>query len=491
MLSSLSFILNGKIVRLDMSPRTGMSEANISPITTVLNYLRSLPSHKGVKEGCAEGDCGACTVVVGELSDDGTTLYYRSVDSCLVFLPMIHGKQLITVEELAPSGLARDKGELHPVQQAMVETGGSQCGYCTPGFIMAMFALFKSKGNPSRAEIDDALTGNLCRCTGYRPIVEAAAKSCVSGAKDHFTKNESEIARMLRAIPKESLHVKSATQEYFQPRTLREALDFKQSQPDCIVICGATDVALRVTKKHELLQTILDLSKIDELRGIKDDTSEVRIGAAATLSDLMPHAKKHFPALHDILSVFGSLQIRNLATLGGNLGTASPIGDTLPVLIAYNASVVLQNLDGEREVPMDEFLIGYRQTARKRDELITQVIIPKLSNGVVVKSYKVSKRKDLDIATVSAAFRLERDGGKKIGSIKLAYGGMADRTKRATRVEEFLQGKQWLRGVVEEAMPMIEMEFTPISDARGGAEFRRVVAKNLLLKFWNETTAMD
>jgi xanthine dehydrogenase small subunit len=472
-MNPVTFILNGEIVRIEFD------EKRITPTTTLLNYLRDLPNHKGVKEGCAEGDCGACTVVLAERTDT-STLRYRAVDSCLVFLPMVHGKQVVTVEDL------KVQNQLHPVQQAMVETGGSQCGYCTPGFIMSMFALYKSQHQPSRLQIDDALTGNLCRCTGYRPIVEATAQSCVHGGNDHITANEAAVAGMLSAIPNESVHIKTVDQEYVRPKTLREAMEFKRKHPDAIVICGATDVALRVTKKHEVLGTILDLSSIDALKKITDDDATLRIGASATLSDMMPFAQKHFPALHDMLSVFGSLQIRNLATLGGNLGTASPIGDTLPVLMAYNATVALESIDGKREVSLDEFVVGYRKTVRKLNELITQIIIPKLMDGVSVRSYKISKRKDLDISTVSAGFRLELNGGKTIESVKLVYGGMADRTKRAEVTEKFLAGKTWTRSVVEEAMTVLENEFTPISDARGSAEFRRVVARNLLLKFWSE-----
>jgi xanthine dehydrogenase small subunit len=477
---TVQFVLDGGVVEIDFQ-----NPAGPSPTTTVLNYLRSLATHKGVKEGCAEGDCGACTVVLGEIGDGGK-FSYRSVDSCLVFLPMIHGKQLVTVENLTDR-----QGELHPVQQTMVETGGSQCGYCTPGIIMSMFALYKSKDHPSRADIDDALTGNLCRCTGYRPIVEAAATSCVQDGRDHLTQSESQVATKLAGLGKSSLHIHTPRQEYVQPRSLTEALRFKKSHPHAIVLCGATDVALRVTKRRELLATVLDVSFVPELRVVARDSTGIRIGAAVTLSTVADTIAEDFPALRQMLAVFGSLQIRNLATLGGNLGTASPIGDMLPVLMAYKANVVLRSESGSRTVPMDEFVVGYRKTVRRPDELITEIQLPVLANGAIVKSYKVSKRKDLDISTLSAGFRLELNGGRTIEQIMLAYGGMAERARRASTVERFLVGKAWSRHTVEEAIPMIETEFTPISDARGGAEFRMVAAKNLLLKFWNDVGIMN
>ena len=471
--SSISFVLDGQLVSLDFQDPAG---PNLT--TTVLNYLRGLPSHKGVKEGCAEGDCGACTVVLGDLSDG--KLAYRAVDSCLVFLPMIHGKQLITIENLKTA-------DLHPVQQAMVETGGSQCGYCTPGITMSLFSLYKTKNHPDRAEIDDCLTGNLCRCTGYKPIIEAAAQSCVHKTVDHFTDSEPETVRLLQSIPQGSVHIRTSRQEYWRPATLAEALDLKSKHPAALVLSGATDLALRVTKKHELLKEIIDAGGLAELRKVETEPSVLRIGAGVSLSTLMDTAQNDLPALYDMLMVFGSRQIRNLGTLGGNLGTASPVGDLLPVLMAYNAGVVLQSSRGAREVALDDYFTGYRETVREPHELIVSVIIPRSQNGAIVKSYKVSKRKDLDISTVSSAFRLELDKSRIVKRMKLAYGGMAERPKRATRTETFLTGKLWQREVVEDAMDVLDEEFTPIFDARSGAAFRTIAARNLLLKFWSET----
>lgn len=481
MSSDVSFVLDGSITTVEFPP-----DGSLTPTTTVLNYLRDLPEHRGVKEGCAEGDCGACTVVLGDVTPSGT-MRYRAVDSCLVFLPMLHGKHLLTVENLRSTD-----GALHPVQLSMVETGGSQCGFCTPGIIMSLFALYRNTHHPSRTHIDDALTGNLCRCTGYRPIIEAAAAACVHGGKDHLHSTEQEIATLIGTMPHESIHIKTSHQEYYQPVTLKEALDLKHRHPETIVINGATDIALRVTKKHEVLKRIIDLSAVEELRSVSEDESSLTLGGGLPLTDVLAKVNGLFPALSDMLSVFGSVQIRNLATLGGNLGTASPIGDALPVLMSYNARVVLQSISGKREVPVSDFVKGYRQTDRRIDELITGVVLPKLPPHTVVRSYKVSKRKDLDISTLSSGFRLRLNPRNNVvESIRLAYGGMADRVKRARTVEQFLIGKRWERETVEQAMQMMDTEFTPIADARSGAEFRRVAARNLLLKFWSETESVS
>lgn len=476
MQSAITFVLDGRLHRIDFR------QPGLRPTTTVLQFLRSLPTHKGVKEGCAEGDCGACTVVFGQVNQDGR-IRYRSVDSCLVFLPMLHGKQLITVENVCS-----ETGALHPVQQAMVDHDGSQCGFCTPGFIMSMLALYKSQSHPSRHEIDDALTGNLCRCTGYRPIIAAAAEACAQKGQDHFSSNEAHVAALLKSIPSGSVHIQTEDQHYHRPATLAEAVSLKHRYPEALIISGATDVALRVTKRHELLPAILDISGTEELREVSDAADSIHLGAGMVLSDVMGAIENTFPALHSMLSVFGSQQIRNLATIGGNLGTASPIGDTLPVLIAYGASVILESINGRREVAVADFITGYRKTVRRPDEIITRLRIPKPHNGIAVRSYKVSKRKDLDISTVSAGFRLELTSRQHVQSVVLAFGGMAESVKRASRAETALIGRPWVRETIEEVMPLLANEFSPISDARAGAGMRRIAASNLLLKFWTDTT---
>jgi xanthine dehydrogenase small subunit len=472
--NSVKFVLDDKIIELDFS-----RDLKYKPTTTVLNYLRDLSDHKGVKEGCAEGDCGACTVALGEL--DGNKISYKAVDSCLVFLPMIHGKQIITVENL------KNKGELHPVQSAMVECFGSQCGYCTPGFIMSLFALYKNHNNPSKGIVEDALSGNLCRCTGYQFILYSALMACQNDGADHFSEKETQIVKLLKEINKDKKTISLITnnQCYFKPFNLDDALLLRKNYPDAILINGASDIALRQTKNNELLKDIIDLSAIDELKRFEENDDGYYFGSGLSLEALKNYSEKKLKPLYDILKVFGSLQIRNLATIGGNIGSASPIGDTLPVLIAYGAKVILQSAESRRDVSIEEYIKGYRKTDLRKDEIITSVFIPKLNEKSKIKTYKVSKRKDLDISTVSSAFRVSVEN-EIVKDICMAYGGMAEITKRAKTAETYLLKKKWSRTNIEVAMELIYNEFEPLSDARAESEFRRVAAKNLLMKFFND-----
>jgi xanthine dehydrogenase small subunit len=397
---------------------------------------------------------------------------------------MLHGKQLITVENLRDGG-----GALHPVQRALVEAHGSQCGFCTPGIVMSLYAMYRTEQAPGRAEVEAALDGNLCRCTGYRPIIDAAINALSSTPAYQRLAVDPRSVELLESIPVESLVLHSAGQDFFQPRTLSEALVLIKRHPSAVVLCGGTDVALRVTKKHEPLPLVLDLSAIKELKKYARNDDRITIGSCLPIADLAPMMQEDYPAIAEMASVFGSRQIRNLATLGGNVGTASPIGDMLPVLIAYQASVVLQSLSGKRTIRLSDFFTGYRRTEREPDELIVALVVPAPERAEKVRAYKVSKRKDLDISTVSGGFRLELNDRNEIRNVTLAYGGMADRVRQASTAERFLVGKKWNRAVVTDAMPLIGRDFSPISDARGSAEFRSIAAQNLLMKFWLDTSS--
>ena len=477
MSSKISFILDGKITSIDFS-----QEKRYTPTTTVLNYLRSLPNHKGTKEGCAEGDCGACTVVLANLVQD-KKISYKAVDSCLMFLPMIHGKQVITVENLRSPD-----NKLHPAQQAMVNMNGSQCGFCTPGIVMSLFALYKNENTYNRTEIEKTLSGNLCRCTGYSPILEAAQTLSKKKGLDHFSQEEKKTIKLLRQIKSDSLSLISERQRYFCPKNVKTALKLRLKHPKSIIISGATDIALRVTKNHEKLKEIIDLSSISSLKGISSHKKYTRIASGTTLSEIRSSIKRTFPAIYDMLDVFGSEQIRNLATIGGNLATASPIGDLGPILIAYNAKVDLVNPEKKRRISVENFITGYRKTALRKNELIEAIIIPHLKSDVRVRFYKFSKREELDISTVSAGYRLELTKKNKVKSIKLVYGGMALMTKRAAKTEKFLMGRDWSLSTVAKASDILSKDFSPISDARASAKGRMVAAKNLLIKFYNDTT---
>ncbi|MDD3687565.1 MAG: xanthine dehydrogenase small subunit [Bacteroidales bacterium] len=470
--SKISFVLDNKLTEIDFA------DSKYTPTTTLLQYLRDLPEHRSVKEGCAEGDCGACTVVLCELLKE--KLEYKAYDSCLIFLPAIHGKQVITSENLG------NAENLHTVQQALYDFDGSQCGFCTPGFVMSTFALYKQDKEPNKSEISDALTGNLCRCTGYRPILDAAEHACSQKEDDHFCECEDNVVKMLKSINKsETIFINTGQQQYFIPFSKFEALKIRLENPDAVIVTGSTDVALRVTKKFEFIPKILDLSQVEEFCDFCEDEHSFTIGSNLSLEKIRLNIKSKLDALYEILSVFDSRQIRNRASLGGNLGSASPIGDSIPVLMAYDAELTLESLDNSRQIKLREFITGYRQTQCAANELITEIKIPKPDDGTIIKSYKNSERKDLDISTVSACFRLKLNGNI-VEEFEAFFGGMAAFTKPATKTAAALKGKEWSRQNIEEAMKKMPEDFQPISDARSGEHARNIMAANLLLKFWSE-----
>ncbi|MFT7589867.1 MAG: xanthine dehydrogenase small subunit [Limisphaerales bacterium] len=477
--SELHFLLGAEQISLNLN--TG----EFRPTTTVLEWLRAT-GNTGTKEGCAEGDCGACTVVIGKL--DNTTgsgdIIYQAIDSCLVFLPMIDGAQLITVEQL------RNPTELHPVQKAMVDHDASQCGFCTPGIIMSLFGLYREALAGikfDQNQIQDALSGNLCRCTGYKSIMAAAVEALSDPEPDLFDTEMAKQREALSSLSTNSLLIARSDQLYCRPSTLKMALEIYSETPSMLPFTGATDIALRVTKNHEILPALLDLGGIKSLHYITQDHKSVRIGASVSLERVRLLVADSHPELASIIGVFGSKQIRELASLGGNIGSASPIGDTIPVLMAYDAEVELRALSGTRRVPLKEFITGYRKTDRQAGELITAVHLPALTDKVKVIALKASKRRDLDIATASLAIRLMLKQ-ETVHSLSLFYGGMAEMPKQAFKTQEALIGKDWNLENIKEVQPLLREDFTPITDARSEAESRAILAANLLELAWHRST---
>ena len=445
---------------------------------TLLEYLR-LSGRVGSKEGCAEGDCGACTVALLAPDPDGAPCY-QAVNSCLLPLAAVAGRNVTTVAGVAGAG-----GVLHPVQAAMVATGGSQCGYCTPGFVMSLFAGYYGDPRPLG---DATIEGNLCRCTGYLPIRRAAASL---GDPVHDDPHLLPLRAPL-PDPEEFEHGHDG-QRFFRPASLARALELLAAHPEARPIAGATDLGVEITKFRRRFPLLVSLEAIPELQGLADTPEEVRIGAGVPLSHVEARLHGLFPALDEMLHWFAARQIKNRATFGGNLGTASPIGDLPPVLLALDARVALAGPQGERTLDIADFFSGYRQTVMGPGELIVAVHIPKtLPTGSVRRhsmSYKVGKRGTDDISIVAAAFSVDLDEGGRVLQARLGYGGVAATPLRALEAERALRGEPWNEVTATATAERLRAAFTPLDDHRGSADYRRRLAGNMFLKFFHHSRA--
>lgn len=490
---AVHFLLDGEVVTL----------RDVDPTRTVLQYLREDKLRCGTKEGCAEGDCGACTVVVAELNDDKSRLRYRAINSCIQFVPTLDGKELITVESLAG-----DDSSLHPVQRALVECHGSQCGFCTPGFVMSLFAMYKTQSRPARNEIDQALAGNLCRCTGYRPIVDAAVKmydygdavgandqnwmncSFSSAEADPVGTGEMTTIEALKSLGRnKTMHIQKGPKQFFAPVRLSDFAALAEQYPEACLLAGGTDVGLWVTKQYKDLQTILYTGNVRELLETRTTKDHIEFGAAVTLTDTMPVLTKHYPELEELFVRFASPPIRNAGTLGGNIANGSPIGDSMPALIVIGTTIVLRKGASTREMALDEYYLDYQKTAQQPGEFVERIRIPKPRKNQSVRSYKLSKRFDQDISAVCGAYAVTLSGSR-VDQIRIAYGGLAAIPKRAFECESSLSGGEWDEQSVNAAMEVLGGEFSPIADMRASREYRQLATKNLLYRFFLETTGI-
>jgi len=483
----LLFYLNGKPLQV----------RGKDAFLTLSDFLRERMALTGTKIVCSEGDCGACTVLVGWPSSNNG-IEYKGIDSCILFMHQLDGAHVVSVEGLSPQSA---QGKLHPVQQAMVDCFGSQCGFCTPGFVGAMVAKMESlpeDANGDSVSWDDwklALTGNLCRCTGYVQILEAAAACADAGGRSRIETlyPSSAFASELRQTAAETVHLcapprygSDQPREMLLPATLEEALAFKSSQPAARIINGATDIGVLTNKGRVTPGVVLSLTKIgghSAIAAVEDNI--VRIGMRATWADVESWAREALPAFYDIVIRFGSPQIRAAGTLVGNVGNGSPIGDSLPLLVVMEAELELANAAGSRRVSVTDFYRGYKDFDLKADELITAVHLPMPDAQETLRLYKVSKRNDLDISTFTAAIRMTIDG-QNIVEPRIAYGGVGPTVVRLPKTESFLNGKSMDESTFREAGTIAREEITPISDVRGTADYRFQLAENILQKFYYE-----
>ena len=457
--------------------------SGVPPTLTILEYLRRHERRTGTKEGCAEGDCGACTVVLAE--PDGTGgLRHRAVNACIQFVPMLNGRQLLTVEHLK-----QPDGSLHPVQQALVDLHGSQCGFCTPGFVMQLYAGWLEGRLTSRQAVKDWIAGNLCRCTGYGPIVEAGLAAGATGAPDREAQRRIG-ARLAELDDREMLQVGRGDEVLFAPRSVDELAEVYLAHPDAVLVAGATDVGLWVTKQHRALKTLIDVTRVPELGTLAETGEGLTIGAAVTHRSATTALSKLHPDLGELMRRFASIQIRNAGTVGGNIANGSPIGDLPPALIALGARLTLRFGWERRELPLEDFFLAYGKQDRRPGEFVESVFVPRLGPNSRFACYKLSKRFDQDISAIMGAFRVELRDGVVQGS-RIAFGGMAAIPKRALRAEAALSGQAFGRETIDAAVAALAKDFQPISDMRASAAYRLKSAQNLLRRFYLENAGAE
>jgi len=450
---------------------------NPNPNETVLSYIRTKLRKTGTKEGCAEGGCGACTIVLGELKKG--RIIYKAINACIAFIPTLAGKQLVLVENLVS-----DDGSLHPVQEAMVNYHGSQCGFCTPGFVMSLFAMYKNYSFFEDNVIKDSISGNLCRCTGYRPIIDAAKSLNKISKFDFFKKNQQRFISLLKKIKHENIVISNKNKKYFAPSNVNELIKTLKQYPNSKLLSGGTDVSLVVTKERKDLDSLIYMNSIDELNYIRKNDNYIEVGATTPLIDFESYIKKYFPDFAQILKRYGSTQIRNVCTIAGNIATASPVGDTLPLLLSLDSQIIIKDKDKTKILPLNGFFINYRKTKLKRGQFIHSIRIPLLLKNIF-KAYKISKRIDDDISSVCASFNVEFKNNK-VKKIRIAYGGMANIPKRAINCEKILFNSSLSDSIINKAKKSLEKDFKPITDARASQKYRMEVAKNLLEKCFLE-----